>query len=187
MDAMLQSKTPALPILLFDDECGVCRYIAHWVKGHAYTRAGVRTLIVRPIGNDPEDLKILHPGLDIWEAYATIHALMPDGSMRLGGEAVAVVFNAVPATWWFRWVFAIRLLGYRPFQPLLNLAYVVLADVRPLLGCASCGTVRMWVKPLKWLFRAVAMLFGTSAERKPATRSTVRLIPVVSLPVEGEP
>ena len=35
----------------------------------------------------------MSPGLDIWDAYATIHLLMPDGSMRLGGEAVAEVLT----------------------------------------------------------------------------------------------
>jgi len=60
--------------------------------------------------------------------------------MKLGGEAVAEVLRDLPATRWFAWTFAIGVNGFRPFQTLLNIGYVMLADVRPLLGCESCGT-----------------------------------------------
>jgi hypothetical protein len=54
--------------------------------------------VERPIGDDPEALLSLNPDLDIWGAYATIHLLMPDGSMKLGGEAVAEVLRNLPTT-----------------------------------------------------------------------------------------
>jgi hypothetical protein len=44
---------------------------------------------------------LLHPDLDIWDAYETIHVMMPDGSMKLGGEAVAEVLRNLPNTKWF--------------------------------------------------------------------------------------
>jgi predicted DCC family thiol-disulfide oxidoreductase YuxK len=77
------------PILLFDNECGVCRRIAGWVKKSAQLKSSEMSVDVRAIGDDPEALRALNPGLDIWEAYATIHLVMPDGSMKRGGEAVA--------------------------------------------------------------------------------------------------
>jgi predicted DCC family thiol-disulfide oxidoreductase YuxK len=147
------------PILLFDDECGVCRHIAHWVRTSAQNKSGNATIIVQPIGDDPELLRSLNPELDIWNAYATIHVLMPDGSMRLGGEAVAEVLRSLPKTRWFTWAFAISLFGFRPFQKMLDLSYTVLADVRPLFGCESCGTPS-WVKPIRSLIKKTKALFG---------------------------
>jgi len=139
------------PILLFDDQCGVCRRIARWVSASARDRSGATRVIVRPIGSDPAALRALHPGLDIWDAYATIHLLMPDGSMRLGGEAVAQVLRALRSTAWFAWCFGISILGFRPFQAVLNVAYAILADVRPLFGCDSCGTPSGWVRAIRWV------------------------------------
>lgn len=42
-------------------------------------------------------LRSPNPDPDIWDAYATIHLLMPDGSMKLGGKAVAEVLRICPA------------------------------------------------------------------------------------------
>jgi predicted DCC family thiol-disulfide oxidoreductase YuxK len=140
------------PILLFDDECGVCRRISRWVQASARRESGESSIIVRPIGADPDALRSLNQDLDIWSAYATIHLVMPDGSMKLGGDAVAEVLRNLRTTQWFAWSFAISLFGFRPFQMLLNLAYVILADVRPLFGCESCGTPSSWVKPFHWIF-----------------------------------
>jgi hypothetical protein len=111
-----------------------------------------------------EALRLLNPDLDIWSAYATIHLLMPDGSMRLGGEAVAEVLRNIPITKWLARSFAIKILGLRPFQMVLNLSYEILADVRPLFGCESCGTPSMRVRPFVWLMRRVKALFGKSRQ-----------------------
>ena len=121
----MQIEKQTVPILLFNDECGVCRIIAHWVQKSARTRSADTRIIVRPIGEDPEDLRSLNPALSIWDAYATIHLLMPDGSMKLGGEAVAAVLRNLSSTRWFAWMFAISVFGFRPFQAILNLAYLI--------------------------------------------------------------
>jgi predicted DCC family thiol-disulfide oxidoreductase YuxK len=124
---MTQSK----PILLFNDECSVCRRIARWVQKSGQSKSGETSIVERPIGDDPEALRSLNPNLDIWDAYATIHLLMPDGSMKVGGEAVAEVLRTLHNTRWFAWNFAISIFGFRPFQSMLNVAYAILADVRP--------------------------------------------------------
>jgi predicted DCC family thiol-disulfide oxidoreductase YuxK len=136
------------PILLFNDECAVCRRIGHWVQRSAQRSPGEPSLLVQPIGDDPAALLALHPGLDIWDAYETIHLLMPDGSMKLGGEAVAEVLRRLPNTKWFAGCFALTIFGFQPFQRMLNLSYAVLSDVRPLFGCESCGTPS-WLRPLR--------------------------------------
>jgi len=151
------------PILLFDDECGVCRRIAHWVQNSAGSISGETSIIVRPVGEDPDALRTLNPGLEIWDAYATIHVLMPDGSMRLGGEAIAEVLRNLPNTKWFAWSFAISIFGFQPFQMMLNVAYVILADVRPIFGCESCGTPNFWVRPFVWMIKGVKSIFGESS------------------------
>ena len=156
----MQSKLQSAPILLFNDECGVCRSIASWVKKQAQAGSGATWIVVRPIGQDPDELLSLNQGLNIWDAYATIHLLMPDGSMKLGGEAVAEVLRHLPSTRWFAWTFAISVFGVRPFQAILNLAYAILADVRPVFGCESCGTPSPWVRPIRWIVEWVESLFG---------------------------
>lgn len=155
-----RSSEQNTPILLFDNECGVCRGIAGWVKKSAQRKSGETSMIVRPIGDDPEALRALNPGLDIWEAYATIHVVMPDGSMKRGGEAVAEVLRELPRTSWLVSSFAISVFGFRPFQAILNLAYLVLADVRPLFGCESCGTPTLWVRSIRWLIKLPSLVFG---------------------------
>ncbi len=156
------------PILLFNDECGVCRRIGHWVQKSAQSSSGQTSILVQPIGDDPEALLSLNPDLDIWDAYATIHLLMPDGSMKLGGEAVAEVLRNLPTTKWFAVIFAISLFGFRPFQIMLNVAYAILSDVRPIVGCDSCGTPRVWVRPIAWMTKWIKGLFGESRHPHPS-------------------
>jgi len=146
------------PVLLFNDECAVCRSIGHWVQKSTQGKSGKPSMVVRPIGDDPAELRSLNPELDIWDAYATIHVLMPDGSMKVGGEAVAEVLRN---TKWFGWIFA-SIFGFRPFQLVLNVAYVILADVRPLFGCESCGTPSFWVRPIAPTIKWVKSIFGKS-------------------------
>ena len=127
-----------------------------------------RSIVVQPIGQDPEELRALNQDLNIWDAYATIHLLMPDGSMKLGGEAVAEVLRHLPSTRWFTGTFAIGVFGIRPFQAILNLAYAILADVRPVFGCESCGTPSPWVRPIRWMVKWVASLFGKRHRPSPS-------------------
>ena len=130
--------------------------------------SGETSIIERPIGDDADALRSLNPDLDIWDAYATIHLLMPDGSMKLGGEAVADILRSLPETRWFTWSFAVSIFGFRPFQALLNLAYTILADVRPVFGCESCGTPSPWVRPIRW----VRKLFGGELNPTPTPHFT---------------
>jgi predicted DCC family thiol-disulfide oxidoreductase YuxK len=141
------------PLLLFNDECGVCRRISRWVQKSAKSKSGESTINELPIGENPDALKVLNPGLNIWDAYATIHLLMPDGSMKLGGEAVAEVLRHIPNTRWFSWTFGVRIFGYRPFQAILDVCYAILADLRPLFGCESCGAPKFWMKPIHKMIR----------------------------------
>ena len=159
------------PILLFNDECAVCRRIGHWVQKSAQSVPGEMSLIVRPIGDDPDALLALHPDLDIWDAYETIHLLMPDGSMKLGGEAVAEVLRSLPNTKWFAGCFAVSIFGFRPFQTILNLSYTILADVRPLFGCESCGTPS-WLRPIERMTRWAKNIFGGKRHPSPTPHFT---------------
>ena len=137
------------PILLYNDECAVCRRIGDWVRRSSLNKSGEATIIVRPIGDDPEDLRTLNPSLDIWDAYETIHIVMPGGAMKMGGEAVAVVLQNLPNTQWFAWVFSLQVFGHQPFQTVLNIAYAVLSAIRPLFGCESCGSGNHWMRAAK--------------------------------------
>lgn len=162
------------PTLLYNDECGVCRHIAHWVLKSAPDKFGEAGIVVQPIGDDPDALRSLNPDLDIWDAYETVHVLMPDGSMKLGGEAVAEVLRCLPNAKWFARCFAIGIFGFRPFQTLLNLAYAILADVRPLFGCESCGTPSPWVKPIRSTIKWMQTLFGENRHPSSAPHFTSR-------------
>ena len=161
------SATPvarqATPILLFDDECAVCRRMASWVRGVARSAAGVPTIDVRAIGEDPEALRRLDPTLDIWKVYAKSHLLMPDGSILVAGEAVAEVLRRSPGMAWCAWLFSVHVFKARPFQSLLDLGYVILSDVRPIFGCKSCGAPALWARPFVWIVKTVKRLGGKNA------------------------
>ena len=163
-------------IVLFNDECGVCRRIAHWVEKSAQRKSGETSIVLRPIGDDPDALRALNPNLDIWDAYATIHVLMPDGSMKLGGEAVAETLRNLPNCRWFTWTFTANIFGFRPFQMALNLAYKILADARPLFGCESCGTPGIWLRPIHWVVQRAK---GLSKQSRPRN-STPHLTPLLA-------
>jgi predicted DCC family thiol-disulfide oxidoreductase YuxK len=174
------SKAQTEPILLFNDECGVCRRLARWVARSARGKSGEVSLIERPIGDDPETLRAVSPDLDIWDAYATIHLLMPDGSMKVGGEAVAEVLRNLDKTRWLARSFAISILGFRPFQALLNLAYGILTDVRPLFGCESCGAPSFWLRPFERIFKWTKAIFGKNGKRSATPHFTA--IPTTARP-----
>jgi predicted DCC family thiol-disulfide oxidoreductase YuxK len=178
MSLGMQIEEQSAAVLLFNDECGVCRSVAHWVTKQMQAGSGRTPIVVRPIGQDPEELRSLNQGLNIWDAYATIHLLIPDGSMKVGGEAVAEVLRNLPSTRWFAWTFAISVFGVRPFQAILDLAYTILADVRPVFGCESCGTPSPWVRPIRWIVKWAASLFGSTHHSSPSPHFT-------SLPAKG--
>jgi len=100
---MTQNQTK--PILLFNDECRCLP--SHWALGarSAQSKSGETSSSCKPLVTTRE-ASVLNPDLDIWDAYETIHVLMPDGSMKLGGEAVAEVLRRLPNTKWFAWSFA---------------------------------------------------------------------------------
>jgi hypothetical protein len=123
-------------------------------------------LDVRPIGDDPAALMRLHPGLNIWDAYAIVHLLMPDGSMQTGGAAVAEVLRRLPAMRGLAQIIDLHIGGFRPGVFAVNIAYTVLAEIRPLLGCASCGSSNPVIQSvgrlLAWFRR------GRQADRRTA-------------------
>ena len=185
MSQVPQIQKQTTPILLFNDECAVCRRIGHWVQKSAQSSSGTTSLIVQPIGDDPDALLALHPDLDIWDAYETIHLLMPDGSMKLGGEAVAEVLRSLPNTKWFAGCFAVSIFGFQPFQMTLNLSYTILADVRPLFGCESCGTPS-WLRPIGWITKWVKGIFGGKRHPSPTPHfTTLAARGTRPLPVSG--
>jgi len=162
------------PTLLFNDECGVCRRIARWVRAVAQDQGKDSLLDVQAIGEDPQALRALNPTLDIWATYDTVHLLMPDGSILLGGQAVAEVLRYLPTTRWFSWCFGISILGWQPFQQVLDLAYTILADVRPIFGCESCGTPSAWVRPFVWIRTKIGAMFHSD---KPARAKAAHFTP----------
>jgi len=165
------------PILLYDGECGVCRHVAHWVEKSARSKSGETSIILMPVGEDPDALKLINPNLTIWDAYATNYLIMPDASMKTGGEAVAEVFRILPNTKWFAGCFALSIFGYRPFQMMLNLGYAILDDIRPVFGCESCGTPSLWVRPFaataKWLSSTFGPRRGTDVAPKLSSRKAI--------------
>ncbi len=172
------------PILLYDGGCEVCRRIGHWVSASALGNAGRPSIVARPVGDDPAALRSLNARLDIWDAYAVVHVIMPDGSMKTGGEAVAEVLRRLPATRWLAPCLTVTVLGVRPFQMMLNLAYALLDDVRPLLGCDSCGRSRRWVRPLE---RLVAWA-KPQGEQAPTAKSGLHFAPLAAVtPASPQP
>ncbi len=63
--------------------------IATRARRHATDGSGEPSIVERPVGINPAELHVLNPSLDIWDVYAVSHVIMPDGSMKLGRDAVA--------------------------------------------------------------------------------------------------
>jgi hypothetical protein len=137
------------------------------------SKSGSPSILAQPIGDDPKALRVLNSKLDIWDAYATIHVLMPDGTMKLGGEAVAEVLRDLPNTKWFTGCFTFGFFGFRPFQMLLNFGYLILSDVRPLLGCESCGMPSVWLRPFLKTVKWVQGRFAKNPLPSPTPHSTL--------------
>jgi predicted DCC family thiol-disulfide oxidoreductase YuxK len=175
------------PILLYDDECGVCRSMARWVRQLARGPAGEPTIEVLAIGEDPEALRRLNPTLDIWKTYASNHLLMPDGSILLGGEAVAEVFRRSPGMAWCAWLFSVHVFKLQPFQRLLDLGYVILSDARPIFGCESCGAPPLWTRPFVWIVKLAKQLTGTRAPAPRRPNFSARPIPGAAKPLASPP
>jgi hypothetical protein len=80
----------------------------------------------------------------------------------------------LPNCRWFAWSFGLSFFGFRPFQIILNIGYDMLADIRPLLGCESCGIPSPWVKFVGSIFKrgqnpALMSPHRTSAGTLPAS------------------
>jgi hypothetical protein len=56
----------------------------------------LESIVSRPVGDDPATLRRLDPSFGIWDAYAVSQLIMPDGLVRLDGEAVAEVLRCLP-------------------------------------------------------------------------------------------
>lgn len=151
------------PMLLFNSLCEVCQVLSAWVKEQ--DNGGGDLIDERPIPDDPETLKKLNPNLDIWKVYEEIHLLMPDGTIKTGGEAVGEVLKRLPATKWAAWLVDVGIGPVKPFQWGLNGAYKFLDAIRPALGCKSCGggPVAWWAKPIKWGADLVKLVRGADA------------------------
>jgi len=112
--------------------------------------------------------------------------------MKLGGEAVAEVLRRLPNTKWFGWSFATSIFGFRPFQVVLNVAYAILSDVRPLFGCESCGKPRV-LRSIQWVTKWAKNLFGGNLHPTPhfsslsATRRRPVAVPAEPLPQSSHP
>lgn len=148
------------PVLLFNGQCETCKVLSSWVKQK--DASGKDLIDERPIPSTPEELARLNPDLDIWKVYEEIHLLMPDGSVKKGGEAIAEVLKRLPGQGWYTWAFDVSVFGFKPGMLALEGAYKLLDAIRPALGCSSCGggPVAWWAKPIKWTADAVKWLMG---------------------------
>ncbi len=148
------------PILLFNGQCEVCQALSSWVKKQ--DAKGGDLIDERPIGDDPEALKALDPRLDIWDVYKEIHVLMPDGTIKKGGEAIGEVLRRLPHLGFLGPLLDTGLFGMKPVQAALDAGYKILDAARPAIGCKSCGggPVVWWSKPIKWTADLVRWLRG---------------------------
>lgn len=72
-------------------------------------------------------------------------------------------------TSWIGNLLDLEVLGTRPFQKMVDAGYFVLDNLRPALGCESCGKpVPWWGKPVEWIVKAFSALTGA---KKPQTQA----------------
>jgi predicted DCC family thiol-disulfide oxidoreductase YuxK len=76
-------------IVLYDADCGFCRWVTAWALRRDERRRLVAAPIQSPLG--AELLAELSPG----ERLAAAHAVLPEGRRRSGGAAAAEVLEAL--------------------------------------------------------------------------------------------
>jgi predicted DCC family thiol-disulfide oxidoreductase YuxK len=79
-------------IVLYDDDCGFCRWAMAWALGHDRRRALVAVPIQSQLGS--QLLAELSPS----ERLDAAHVIRDDGSRGSGGVAAADVLGALPRT-----------------------------------------------------------------------------------------
>jgi predicted DCC family thiol-disulfide oxidoreductase YuxK len=76
-------------------------------------------------------------GLTMEQVIASMHAVLPDGSVVRGVDVFARLYRAIG----WRWLAAV--LEFRPTRPLFDLGYRLFAKLRPMLSkldrSAACG------------------------------------------------
>src|SRR5262245_23306033 len=110
------------PVILYDADCGFCRWSL------AKLLAWDRRQVLRPVALQLRaDSDRLLGGMDEQMRMASWHLVLPDGSVRSGGEALAPLLRLLP--------------GGRPLarlvdriEPLVDAAYRFVADHRSVFG-----------------------------------------------------
>jgi hypothetical protein len=95
-------------------------------------------------------------------------------ALATNGEAVAETLRSLPNTRWLARSFNVRLFGRRPCQAMLNGAYTVLADLRPLLGCESCGISPPWLRRFHWMVQRIKGIFKARNHNATVAHLTTR-------------
>jgi predicted DCC family thiol-disulfide oxidoreductase YuxK len=80
----------ATPTLLYDDDCGFCRWFADRIR--RWDRAGALTFTSIQGAQGQELLRSVPPELRL----ATMHVVSPDGRVWSGGEAVRELLRILP-------------------------------------------------------------------------------------------
>jgi predicted DCC family thiol-disulfide oxidoreductase YuxK len=78
------------PIILYDGECGFCKWLVQWLL--AWDRAGeFRTL---PIQSPAADALLGHMSEE--DRLGSFHLVLPDGSLVSGGPAIPELLRRLP-------------------------------------------------------------------------------------------
>jgi predicted DCC family thiol-disulfide oxidoreductase YuxK len=116
-----QHRTPDLPVLLYDEDCGFCRWTVAWVLRR--DRRG--EIAVAPI-QSAAGAELL-AGMDPERRLESWHLALPDGSVRSAGAGFAPLAALVG-----RWPLFARLAGR--FPRAADTAYRLVAGSRGLVG-----------------------------------------------------
>jgi predicted DCC family thiol-disulfide oxidoreductase YuxK len=85
-------------IVLYDADCGFCRWAMAWALGHEPRRALVAAPIQSQLGSH------LLADLSPSERHAAAHVVRDDGTRESGGSAAAEVFGTLPRTRTLAWL-----------------------------------------------------------------------------------
>lgn len=116
-------------IVLYDDDCGFCRWVMAWAMRRDRRNVLVPVPIQSPLGS--ELLADVVPG----DRLRSVHLVSDDGQRRSGGDAAADVLHALPST---------RALGRlaRSFPRATSILYRLVATRRVNFGRLVGGDAR---------------------------------------------
>jgi len=116
---------------LYDGDCAMCRSLKAVLQRQDGRQGRIAFIDIADLNYDP----VQNMGIEYEDAMETIHAILPDGKVLLGTDALRALFDTVGLGW------AVRLSEIPLFAKIMDVVYDFLSANRLSLGAAFDGVI----------------------------------------------